>query len=242
MNRILSILFVFFLCLSSLSAQEALTNNQIVELTKAGLGEDVIITMVKTSQTNFSVGFPDIVALKKAGVSDTVIKAMIQAGKEVSVAPSTPLASATAPAASAMVDNSLIPDRTLVKIMATKDVSSGDVKVGDILNFEVAEDVLTNNEVVISKGTPVLCEVSTILERGRQGRGGILQIRAQSTRAVSGASIPLSGNFTDGDPSIPLVGMLSGGFGLLKKGKHAEIKKGETFNAFTGKEITISSR
>jgi hypothetical protein len=56
---------------------QVLTNDSIVKLVKAGLGEDLIINMVKTQPGKYSVGADDIISLKQAGVSDKIITAML---------------------------------------------------------------------------------------------------------------------------------------------------------------------
>src|SRR5271157_445129 len=63
-----------------------LTNDGIVKLAKAGLGEDTIVSMVNTQPGTYSVSADDIIALKKAGVPEKVIRAMLNKP----VAPPTP--------------------------------------------------------------------------------------------------------------------------------------------------------
>jgi hypothetical protein len=61
-------------------AQETEINNaRIVEMTKMGLGDDIIIAKIKTSHTKFSLADNDLVELKKAGVSGKVVAAMMEA-------------------------------------------------------------------------------------------------------------------------------------------------------------------
>jgi len=60
-----------------LAAQDTLTNDTVVKLVKAGLSEATIITMINTQPTKFSTGADNIVALKKAGVTDGIIQAMV---------------------------------------------------------------------------------------------------------------------------------------------------------------------
>lgn len=55
----------------------ALTNESIVKLVRAGLDEDTIIAMVNTQPGNFTLGVKDVIALKRAGVSDAIIGAMV---------------------------------------------------------------------------------------------------------------------------------------------------------------------
>ncbi|MGO9340728.1 MAG: hypothetical protein ACLPY1_24905 [Terracidiphilus sp.] len=53
-------------------------NARIIEMTHKGLGDDVIIARIKASATKFSLSDDDLANLKKAGVSDSVVAAMIQ--------------------------------------------------------------------------------------------------------------------------------------------------------------------
>src|SRR5262249_48390626 len=64
---------------SSLVAQnkETLTNKSVVDLTKAGLSKDVIISQINSSDCKFDVTTNSLIALKKDGVQDDVINAMI---------------------------------------------------------------------------------------------------------------------------------------------------------------------
>lgn len=47
-------------------------------MTHKGLGDDVIIARIKASATKFNLSDDDLANLKKQGVSDAVVAAMIQ--------------------------------------------------------------------------------------------------------------------------------------------------------------------
>jgi hypothetical protein len=66
---------------------ETLTNNDILTMTKAGLSAETIIAKISTSRTAFSVDTQGLVALKQAGVPDTVITAMLHASHDTVPAP-----------------------------------------------------------------------------------------------------------------------------------------------------------
>jgi hypothetical protein len=68
---------VLAVCLATLSAQELLTNETILKLVKAGIGEDTIVGMVNQQPGRYALSADDLVALKTAGVSDKVLAAMI---------------------------------------------------------------------------------------------------------------------------------------------------------------------
>jgi hypothetical protein len=62
----------------TVAAQETLTNESIVAMTKAGLSESVVIAKVQSSMARkFDLSTNGLIALKQAGVSDRVIEAMI---------------------------------------------------------------------------------------------------------------------------------------------------------------------
>jgi hypothetical protein len=61
------------------AAPEAgLTNADIVQMQKAGLSEEVILSKIATSPTNFDTGTQDLIQLKDAGVKNNIINAMVQ--------------------------------------------------------------------------------------------------------------------------------------------------------------------
>jgi hypothetical protein len=66
---------------ASLSAQtpadNALTNADIVKMTKAGISENVIVREIQTSTTNLGTSPADLIELKKHGVSEKVLGAVV---------------------------------------------------------------------------------------------------------------------------------------------------------------------
>jgi hypothetical protein len=61
-------------------AQEVLTNDSVIQMIKAGLPEAVVIAKIKSTATKFDLKTDSLVGLKKAGVSDKVLEAMVAAG------------------------------------------------------------------------------------------------------------------------------------------------------------------
>ena len=57
----------------------ALTNNDVLEMVKAGLSADIIVAKIKASVSKFDTSPGALQQLKSAGVSDAVILAMVQA-------------------------------------------------------------------------------------------------------------------------------------------------------------------
>lgn len=62
------------------AAPAVLTNNDIIQLWDAGFGDSLIIEKINGTATSFKLEIPDMVELRKAGVSDNVIQAMLHKG------------------------------------------------------------------------------------------------------------------------------------------------------------------
>jgi tetratricopeptide (TPR) repeat protein len=78
----LCVLFFLPMVLGAFAA-EILTNDAVVTMVKAGLGDDVIISKIKTSQNQFDLSTQALVRLKEDGVSPGVIKAMVETAAPV---------------------------------------------------------------------------------------------------------------------------------------------------------------
>ena len=61
-------------------AQEVLTNDSVIQMVKAGLPEAVVIAKIKSTPSKFDLKTDSLVSLKKAGVTDEVLEAMVSAG------------------------------------------------------------------------------------------------------------------------------------------------------------------
>ncbi|HEY1240427.1 MAG TPA: hypothetical protein VGF16_07710 [Bryobacteraceae bacterium] len=55
-----------------------ITNDDIIQMQKAGISEDIILTKIGSSATDFRTGPQDLIELKQAGLSDGVITAIVQ--------------------------------------------------------------------------------------------------------------------------------------------------------------------
>lgn len=63
---------------------EILTNKNVIEIMKAGLGKDIIISKINSSSCKFDVSTTALIDLKKQGVSDDVITTMINKTNSIS--------------------------------------------------------------------------------------------------------------------------------------------------------------
>jgi hypothetical protein len=62
-----------------------ITNARVIELSKLGLDDDIVIAKIRNGSCRFQLGDSDLVELKKAGVSSKVIAAMLDSSASASV-------------------------------------------------------------------------------------------------------------------------------------------------------------
>ncbi len=62
---------------ASPAAAETLTNATVIQLVKAGLGNEAVIAKIKSTDGTYNLGTDDLIALKNEGVPGDVIAAMI---------------------------------------------------------------------------------------------------------------------------------------------------------------------
>lgn len=74
------VLFVLSFALLAF-AQEALTNEGVLKLVKAGLSEDLVVNAINDQPASFVLGANEIVLLKEGGVSEKIIRAMMAKSK-----------------------------------------------------------------------------------------------------------------------------------------------------------------
>lgn len=73
------------LCLPTVvhAAAETMTNETVIGLFKAGFSEGIVIEKIRTSPTKFDTSLAALTALKEAGVTDSVIRLMINPKAEL---------------------------------------------------------------------------------------------------------------------------------------------------------------
>jgi tetratricopeptide (TPR) repeat protein len=85
MKRVGGIFWLFavlLLVVRVVPAAEVLTNDTIVTMVKAGLGEELVIGKIKISQGQYDVSTDGLLRLKSEGVGEPIIKAMIEASAD----------------------------------------------------------------------------------------------------------------------------------------------------------------
>jgi hypothetical protein len=226
-----------------------LTNNDVLEMIKAGLAPDIIVAKIRSSSAKFDTSPTTLAELKTAGIPDSVIMAMVQSTGE-------PAAGSIAPGPEVEVR---IPDGTEVEIQLRNTLSGQDAKVGDIVDFTVVRAIQINGVTVFDRDASARARVTTAKKAGRWGRAGKLEWAMQDVQAVDGNRLPARftkrelGDSKGGTVAVAAVAttVLLGPLGLLwglKKGKPAIIPAGNRYSIFVhgdavakGKSSTASS-
>jgi len=93
-----SLIAVLSLVLSLAAGRaEAVTVRDVIELSKAGLSDSVLLALIDVDRSVFAMDASTLKQLKSAGVSDAVIVAMIKSGREARVEAPPPLVQEPAP-------------------------------------------------------------------------------------------------------------------------------------------------
>jgi hypothetical protein len=71
-----------FVILAFVRAAEALTVKDVIELSRAGLGEDVLLALIDVDGGVYAIDNATLKSLKQAGVSERVIVALVRSGRE----------------------------------------------------------------------------------------------------------------------------------------------------------------
>lgn len=228
----------------------ALGNESIIKLVRAGLGEDVITVMIATQPGNYSVDPESIIALKQAGASDKVISAILSNSGHGGPA-SAPLAARTYSVPGIRSDpNAVLHDGTPVRLRLRRNLSSASAKTGDTVDFEVLDDVLVGDMIVIARGTTALGTVTDAEAKKRMARGGKLDVTIDSVRLTNGNKVALRGTretsggghtgaMTAGIVATALVVWPAAPFFLFMHGKDTVIPEGTEITAYVNAEIPI---
>jgi len=208
------------------AADQALTNDNIIQMFEAKVAPAVILSQIRNSKTAFNLSAPEIIRLSRAHVPENVIEAMrnpkATAPKAVA-STATPAPAAAAPPASSSPAPSPAPppaepaatpvavssqgslvavtltDGLAFAITLAEDVPQN-VEEGRALRFTVAKDVRVGEIVVIAKGASVAAEIAQAARKGALGFGGAkATLRLLVVDAVDGKKYRVRAQSARGD-------------------------------------------
>jgi hypothetical protein len=88
MRRIAGVFVLLFLGLGlvpSPAAGQTLSVRDVIELTRSGLGDEVLLALIEVNRGVYAIDPATLKSLKKSGVSDRVIAALVRSGRETVV-------------------------------------------------------------------------------------------------------------------------------------------------------------
>jgi hypothetical protein len=232
------------------AAQTLCKNKDIVGLVESGISADVIISVIEKTPCQFDV-YPSVLSeLKRKGVPDSVLQAMVEfPNGSVSFANSKPARKLSEDARTETVEV-VIPDGTPVEVETAYTVSSGEVEEGSAISFRVVRPIKINDRVVVRPGASATARVTKAKKGGSWGRAGSLAWEMQDLVAVDSTRIPARfAKATKGDSKggtvttgIVVTGLLFWPAAPLwgfKKGKNATVPAGKRFEVFTHGDTTV---
>src|SRR5690349_12727374 len=230
----------------TLNAQEPLTNETILKLVKAGIGEDTIVGMVNQQPGKYSLSADGLVALKTGGVSDKILAAMIvKAG--TSNPPVTPVAYAPQ---SVLQMPLVLHDATPIRLRLNRTLTSADTTAGDNVDFEVLDDLKVDDVMLAPRGSVAIGTITEAEHKKRMARGGKLDVNIDYLRLVNGEKVALravkevkggghTGAMTGAMVATALVVWPAAPFFLFMHGKDVTIPKGTEIAAYVNGEIRL---
>lgn len=130
-----------------------------------------------------------------------------------------------------------IRSNTVVPIKTTNNLSSDQLQTGQEVILFVAQDVVIKGKTVVKSGTPVYGKVEEAKAGQMAGIAGKLTISIQSTTAVDGTNIALTGTLTNvADSEVGAtvaVGVILCPLALLNSGDDGIIPAGSQLRGMT---------
>jgi hypothetical protein len=146
----------------------------------------------------------------------------------------------------------VLEDGTPVKLVLDQTVSSETSHTGDLVSFEVVEDVSVSGVLVIPRGSIAWATVTAAEHKRRMGRGGKLDMNLDKVRLADGEKVLLrsvqggkggghTGGMVTGIVVTSLVLWPAAPLFLLMHGKDITIPKGTAITAFTQGDAVLDA-
>jgi hypothetical protein len=135
----------------------------------------------------------------------------------------------------------ILPAGTTVTVVLLQDISSKNSKVGDVINFETADEVIVNDFVMIHKGVKVIGRITESIKAKGKSTAGTLNFTIEKLYLENGNAIKLTTELKNKavDNSKPAVIVVLNPFLLLKKGKNVSFEKGHIFTVYVDADTAL---
>lgn len=132
---------------------------------------------------------------------------------------------------------------TIIKAALTKSINGKEVNVGEIVDFELSENIIINDQVAISKGAKITGSVTDAQRSKALGKKGKLAFSIDYLYLPNGKVIKLRSqiekNLKGSGAAVAAGAILLSPLALIFNGKNAKYEKGEVFTAYVDKEIKL---
>lgn len=149
---------------------------------------------------------------------------------------------AQAPPPAALV----LPEGTAVMVRPPYDLRSDKVQTGDVITFNVTENVVVNGITVIARGAPVKVTIAEARHAAGFGQSGKLRLAVNHVAAVDGTQINLRGNpdKRGGDNTVMSVAgmLLFSVFFVFLQGREAVLKSDKEMTVYTDQSVSFAVR
>ncbi len=147
----------------------------------------------------------------------------------------------------------ILEDGSPVKLRLARTISSADEVVGNQVDWEVVEEILVGDKIVIPKGSVALGTVTEVQAKRRMARGGKLDVNIDSVRLANGQKAALravkngkggghTGAMTAAIVATSLVLWPAAPLFLLMHGKDITVPKGTQITAYVQGDMRLDAR
>ena len=157
--------------------QAPLDNATIGKLVKDGVAESTIVAAIAQQPGRYALSSDDMIALKRAGVSDKILAAMIVRNAAAN--------QSTAPVALALHDG------TPIRLRLARDLTFTNIKPGEMADFEILDDLRIDGLLVIAHGLRVTATITEAEPKTRMGRGGKLGVNLDGIPLLNGVKVAI---------------------------------------------------
>jgi hypothetical protein len=151
------------------------------------------------------------------------------------------------------VNKLVLEDGTPVKLRLARTISSADETVGNQVDWEVVEEILVGDKIVIPKGSVALGTVTDVQAKRRMARGGKLDVNIDTVRLANGQKAALravkngkggghTGAMTGAIVATSLVLWPAAPLFLLMHGKDITVPKGTQITAYVQGDMRLDAR
>jgi hypothetical protein len=140
----------------------------------------------------------------------------------------------------------ILPDGTLIELRITKRLSTAQAKVGDVVEFEVVQDVKVGDLVVVPRRALGSGVVALVKPRHRPMRNAELRVNVSSVKSITGSEVAIRGTrmiVGNLDPAkvISDAGILWPVLPFVTRGDEAFVSKGAKFSAYVNGDDAFDS-